>query len=44
MLKLEALPLFALKDGSLLAYCNVPEDKAIATQQVSKEFIEDVPF
>jgi len=44
MLKLESLPLFALKDGGLLAYLNPPEDKAIATTQVSKEFVDDVPF
>lgn len=44
MLKLETLPLFAMKDGGLLAYLNPPEDKAIATQQVSKEFKDDVPF
>ena len=44
MLKLEILPLYAIKEGGLLAYLNPPEDKAIPTQQVSKEFIEDVPF
>jgi hypothetical protein len=44
MLKIESLPLFALKDGGLLAYLNPPEDKAIPTQQVSKEFKDDVPF
>lgn len=44
MLKLETLPLFALKDGGLLAYLNPPEDKAIPTQQVSKDFKDDVPF
>jgi hypothetical protein len=44
MLKIETLPLFALKDGGLLAYLNPPEDKAIPTQQVSKEFKDDVPF
>jgi hypothetical protein len=48
MLKLETLPLFALKDGGLLAYLNPPEDKAIPTQQVSKDYtnIKDdaVPF
>lgn len=45
MLKLETLPLYALKDGGLLAYLNSPEDKAIPTQQVSKEFKDDtVPF
>ena len=27
MLKIETLPLFALKDGSILAYLNEPEDK-----------------
>jgi hypothetical protein len=44
MLKLETLPLWAMKDGGLLAYCNPPEDKAIPTEQVSKEFLNDVPF
>jgi hypothetical protein len=44
MLKIETLPLFALKDGGLLAYLNPPEDKAIPTQQVSKDFKDDVPF
>lgn len=44
MLKLETLPLFALKDGGLLAYLNPPEDKAIATEQVSKSFEDDNPF
>lgn len=44
MLKLESLPFYAMKDGGLLAYLNPPEDKAIATQQVSKDFVSDVPF
>ena len=44
MLKLETLPLWAIKDGGLLAYCNPPEDKAIPTEQVSKEFVSDIPF
>ena len=44
MLKLETLPLFALKDGGLLAYLNPPEDKAIPTQQVAKSFTDDAPF
>jgi hypothetical protein len=47
MLKLETLPLFAMKEGGLLAYLNPPEDKAIPTQQASKSFTdikEDVPF
>jgi hypothetical protein len=44
MLKLETLPLFALKEGGLLAYLNPPEDKAIPTQQVAKSFLDDAPF
>jgi hypothetical protein len=45
MLKIETLPLFALKDGGLMAYLNPPEDKAIPTQQVSKSFVDDsAPF
>jgi hypothetical protein len=44
MLKLETLPLFAMKDGGLLAYLNPPEDKAIATTQVAKSFVDDAPF
>lgn len=44
MLKLESLPLFAMKDGGLLAYLNPPEDKAIPTVQVDKSFTDDVPF
>ena len=40
-----AMLFYAMKDGGLLAYLNPPEDKAIPTVQVSKEFIEsDVPF
>jgi hypothetical protein len=44
MLKLETLPFFAMKEGGLLAYLNPPEDKAIPTQQVTKDFKDDVPF
>jgi hypothetical protein len=47
MLKLETLPLFALKDGGLLAYLNPPEDKAIPTEQVAPEvakMADDIPF
>ena len=44
MLKLETLPLFAMKEGGLLAYLNPPEDKAIPTQQVTKDFKDDCPF
>jgi hypothetical protein len=28
MLKLESLPIYAMKEGSILAYLNEPEDKA----------------
>jgi hypothetical protein len=47
MLKLETLPLFAMKEGGLLAYLNPPEDKAIPTQQVAPNLaakLDDVPF
>lgn len=47
MLKLESLPLFAMKDGGLMAYLNPPEDKAIPTEQVSPELykkLDDIPF
>ena len=47
MLKLETLPLFALKDGGLLAYLNPPEDKAIPTEQAAPDLaakLDDIPF
>lgn len=48
MLKLETLPLFAMKEGGLLAYLNEPEEKkfeAPAARAVTVENIdEDVPF
>ena len=47
MLKLESLPIFALKEGSILAYLNEPEEKgsAQATQATSLADIEsDIPF
>lgn len=44
MLKIESLPLFAMKEGGILAYLNEPEDKAIPTTQVDKSFTDDVPF
>jgi hypothetical protein len=45
MMALETLPLLGLKDGKLLCYLNEPEDKAIATTQVSKDFMDDsAPF
>jgi hypothetical protein len=34
-----------MKEGKLLCYLNEPEDKAIATIQVSKDFVDDsAPF
>lgn len=39
MIKIESLPLFALKDGSLMAYLNVPEPK-----DPFPKALEDVPF
>jgi hypothetical protein len=45
MMSLESIPLFGLKEGKLLCYLNEPEDKAIATTQVSKSFVDDsTPF
>jgi hypothetical protein len=46
MLKLETLPLWAMKEGGLLAYCNPPEDKAIPTEQAAPEVakLDDIPF
>lgn len=46
MLKLESLPLFAMKEGGLLAYLNEPEEKAApAAKAVNVENLdEDVPF
>ena len=48
MLKLETLPLFAMKEGGLLAYLNPPEEKkseAQAAPALSVENIDDqIPF
>jgi hypothetical protein len=47
MLKLESLPIFALKEGSILAYLNEPEEKGAAqtTKPVDFSDIEsDIPF
>lgn len=47
MLKLESLPIFALKEGSILAYLNEPEEKGLAqvSQATSLADIEsDIPF
>lgn len=49
MLKLETLPLFAMKEGGLLAYLNPPEEKAAqAAKAVTVESHgitdDDIPF
>jgi hypothetical protein len=46
MLKLESLPIFAMKEGSILAYLNEPEEKGAApTKAVDLSNIEsDIPF
>ena len=49
MLKIESLPMFAMKEGSILAYLNEPEEKGTglspATKTVDLANIEDdVPF
>jgi len=49
MLKLESLPIFALKEGSILAYLNEPEEKGANTAPSSKvvdfaDLEDDVPF
>ena len=45
MLKLETLPLLALKDGSLMAFLNEPEDKPNGDfPKTLAEMESDVPF
>ena len=45
MLKLETLPLLALKEGSLMAYLNEPEDKPSGDfPKTLAEMESDVPF
>jgi hypothetical protein len=45
MLKLETLPLLALKDGSLMAFLNEPEDKPSGDfPKTLAEMESDVPF
>jgi hypothetical protein len=44
MLKLETLPLLALKDGSLMAFLNEPEDKPNGEFPSIAELKDDVPF
>lgn len=48
MLKIESLPMFAMKEGSILAYLNEPEEKGAnptAKQPTDLASIEDdIPF
>lgn len=46
MLKLETLPLYALKEGGLLAYLNPPEEKGSKAEQTpqSSGIEDDIPF
>jgi len=42
MMKLEMIPFLGLKDGTLWAYLNVPEDKP--TSPSLQQIDEDIPF
>jgi len=48
MLKIESLPMFAMKEGSILAYLNEPEEKGATsapTKAVDLSDLEsDIPF
>lgn len=46
MLKLESLPIFALKEGSILAYLNEPEEKGAQAQPATSiaDLEENIPF
>lgn len=46
MLKLETLPLYALKEGGLLAYLNPPEEKGSKAEQApaNSGIEDDIPF
>jgi len=44
MLKLETLPLLALKDGSLMAYLNDMEESKAEFPKTLNDIPEDVPF
>jgi hypothetical protein len=47
MLKIESLPMYAMKEGSILAYLNEPEEKGAApsTKPADLANIEDdIPF
>lgn len=47
MIKLEMIPLFALKEGAIWAYLNVPEDKPAQSASPAKNLADlesDIPF
>ena len=46
MLKIESLPVFAMKEGSILAYLNEPEDKAAPAAKAANlnDLESDIPF
>jgi len=48
MLKIENLPMFAMKEGAIFAYLNVPEEKGSEGSPAPKNNIdhieEDIPF
>jgi hypothetical protein len=46
MLKLESLPIYAMKEGFILAYLNDPEDKAAPVAKATNlaGIEDDVPF
>jgi hypothetical protein len=46
MLKIESLPIFAMKEGSILAYLNEPEDKAAPAAKATNlnNLESDIPF
>jgi hypothetical protein len=43
MLKLESLPIYAMKEGAILAYLNEPEDKAEQPKTANLATLEDDP-
>ena len=44
MLALESLPIFAMKEGKILAYLNEPEEKAAPAAKSVENIDEDIPF
>jgi hypothetical protein len=43
MLQLDSLPIYAMKEGSILAYLNEPEEKGAAPAKQSND-LDDPPF